>query len=793
MADDNINRIANNVEDAVTFPILTRETSGVGGGYSNGGAAPGGSLTSVARQTLREVLGWRYRDQDSKGFLAALKKSFLLKDVEGRVEWEWKPQSYTLQADLGEITGAQASIHKQASVVLEQVLPLLDGLEPLRADVDHGDAEAMRAIIRTELRELTNELAMSGGPRVQRVDLFFHELLGPDDGRHRGRERNRDAEQVGGQLQRVRERFGLERVRVNTIVEEQNFTNFLILVDYINGLHASWLNNRRYFDRSGRAEPFLGTQLVLLSQSLDVILEQVRETYAAMDSVFFGAAERQTTRLDIDEAPITVAELLSWVESFAAYEGRQLLTESGKDGVVLFRQTLDRLAELVNEAADLSSQTSSNPVRAFHTRRVGVLLAGLASHVAAGRDLAGGISRTPPQPASQPGLEENTRLDLPRAGSSSQQPAIVTRIEVTRLTKSDDDDVPGMVVVSAEESLAVTVFGANLESVTLGVLRENLQPDNSISVESSEPTATRREFKLTIPKSATEKAALGQRIVVARDASFRGRVLSPTASFWVVGKEKPETVQIHSMEKRGIKLDPVTNDRVDATIEVPGTSVQLTAGKRTEITLLGSGLSRARLGDDLDLSAFEHLRVLASDTKSLTFEARVSEDAKDGTVELPVIGSDGKAQLVTIQIREVKPPPESNWEVLTDDAPPVAAAPAPHDGGNTAGQTPGTPPPPHVVEWLAEKKLRHESYERRSDKAVVTWKGKRGTLTLSTALPTTEHVYLYRQPGNASVLCSYHAAGNTTVIEFEHAEGVETFEVLIVVETRVWHWTNISK
>ena len=351
--EQDIRNFTANVEDAVTYPILTRETTGYdssGPSTSTASGAGGGSLGKLAQQTIREVLGWRFRAGDTKGFLAALNKAFALKEIEGHVEWDWKSQSYMLQADLGEITGAQASIHKQASVALEHALPLLEGLEPLRADADKEDSEAMRAIIRTELKELVNELAMIAGPRVQRVDSFFEKLVGAPPV-------STDPERVGGQLSRLRERFGLQRERVNTIVEEQTFSNFLILVDYVNSLFQSWQSKRAYFARNGSAEPFLGTQLVLLSQVMDVIIEQVRETYDAMDSVFIGPAERQTTMLSLPgEAPITVAELLSWVETFAASEGRQLIQEGGKDGVVIFRSTIERLQVLVNKAADLAEQ-----------------------------------------------------------------------------------------------------------------------------------------------------------------------------------------------------------------------------------------------------------------------------------------------------------------------------------------------------------------------------------------------------------------------------------------------------
>ena len=130
---EDIENFTTTVEDAVSYPILTRETSDYPYSRNGSSSSSGNGITATtrtAKQTIRDVLGWRYRSDDAKGFLAALNKSFSLTEVEGHVEWEWKAQSYMVQADMGEITGAQASVYKQATVALENALPLLDGLTP---------------------------------------------------------------------------------------------------------------------------------------------------------------------------------------------------------------------------------------------------------------------------------------------------------------------------------------------------------------------------------------------------------------------------------------------------------------------------------------------------------------------------------------------------------------------------------------------------------------------------------------------------------------------------------------
>src|ERR1700736_1895940 len=149
------NEITEQVEDALTYPILTQQVDGQqpSTGTPAVSIAGGSSIDSVAQSTIRRILGWRYRANDTKGFTAALTKTFALKEVEGHVEWEWKPQNYMVQADLGEITGAQASIYTRAKAALDQALPLLDGLTPLREDADPDDCEAIRALVRSEFKD----------------------------------------------------------------------------------------------------------------------------------------------------------------------------------------------------------------------------------------------------------------------------------------------------------------------------------------------------------------------------------------------------------------------------------------------------------------------------------------------------------------------------------------------------------------------------------------------------------------------------------------------------------------
>src|SRR5207248_7488821 len=93
------------------------------------------SLAVTVGVAMQQVLGWKVRNDDPKGFVGALTQSFSCKQVEGHTECTWTPRSYAVQTDLsGGITGAQASIYARTKEAVDQSLPLLDGLYPLRAD-----------------------------------------------------------------------------------------------------------------------------------------------------------------------------------------------------------------------------------------------------------------------------------------------------------------------------------------------------------------------------------------------------------------------------------------------------------------------------------------------------------------------------------------------------------------------------------------------------------------------------------------------------------------------------------
>ena len=338
--------VRESIPDLQSYPVLTEEvpagvmptTTGPATAGPIGGTSP---LGLTADKAIREVLSWRTKSNDPKGFLLALGQAFDLKEVEGRTQWSWTPRSYTVQTDMGAVTGAQASIYTRAKVALDQSLPLLDGLYPLLPNVEPEDLATVQSVVRTQFTALVNEFGVVGGPRVARVDELFMLLLGHDDP-ERPPTRPEDIG-VKGSLGLVNQRFGFNRKFVTTVDDEQDLTNYLILVDYVISLNRSWIDDKNYFIRDGIKKgfsPFFGTQLVLLSRALDVVAQSVQDAYFAMDSVFMGDAERQVAQLNFaglwvhvldpetglkkaeqfgeHTSGLFVAELLDWVDRSAS-------------------------------------------------------------------------------------------------------------------------------------------------------------------------------------------------------------------------------------------------------------------------------------------------------------------------------------------------------------------------------------------------------------------------------------------------------------------------------------------
>jgi hypothetical protein len=159
-------------------PHPAESPSGTSAAATSQAEAENSERVAIAvREAIRGVLGWRLRAEDANGFVAKLRNAFQTGGIEGRTEWEWTPGR--IPTDLGEITGAQASLYTRAKLVVDEMYQLLAVLRSDAAGGDGDDLEVVRGLVRSNLKSIVEELGMLGGPRVERVDAYFLELVGP--------------------------------------------------------------------------------------------------------------------------------------------------------------------------------------------------------------------------------------------------------------------------------------------------------------------------------------------------------------------------------------------------------------------------------------------------------------------------------------------------------------------------------------------------------------------------------------------------------------------------------------
>jgi hypothetical protein len=339
-------RLTRDVENAVTYPILTEQVSfpRSGGGPTTGisSSPTGAGLGQTAALAIGDVLGWKVSSTDPKGFVGALTQAFTLADVEGHVESTWNPRTYAVQTDLGGgITGAQASLYTRAKDALDQSLSLLDGLYPLDPEADPEYVRALREMARSQMTEIVREFGTVGLPSVLRIDTYFEILLGqnPKDFKAGSNSVQFDPDQINGTLGQLRDTYGIKfrgNPFNNSIEDEQDITNFRVISDYMTSLMQSWIANRPFFFIRPKQPAFFGTQLVLISRQLNVIGETVDELRFVLDSVFIGPNERQALLLKFEDhafPPMFLEDVLVEIENFVKDEGPRLLRDGGKISV----------------------------------------------------------------------------------------------------------------------------------------------------------------------------------------------------------------------------------------------------------------------------------------------------------------------------------------------------------------------------------------------------------------------------------------------------------------------------
>jgi Carboxypeptidase regulatory-like domain len=477
--------------DLAAYPVLTEEVSTTGvpapvAGGTGGGGGGGAGYAQVVDQAMRDVLGWR-PGGDLSGFQAALTGAFQLREVEGHTEWTWQQRGYAVQADMGALTGAQAAIYARAKSALDQILPLLAGLTPLNpALFPPQDLEAIRTVITAELQELVSELALQGGPRIQRVDQLFQLLTGERVG-----SKNLNPDVVQGNLGTLRDRFALTTDQIDTVDEERIVTNFRIVVEQVLSLQATWGNDRGLLAPLDPKASF-GTILIWLSRSLEAVCESVGDLNFALDSVFVDAAQRQVLELKFpNEEALLLSDLLDWVDRASRDEGPRIIQDAGKDGVFAFAPVLRRLRDLIQKTLNAAQHDKRLP-QGLRTPRVERALQVLVAQLDEATELASAVRRDAPPVIEAALVFTANKFTLSASRPGQQPPLPLPTLE----------NLPGR-----PASIQVEILGANFRAGASAVLiaqdREDLPELHTWGIGVNPPNVILATFRnpRTVPDS----------------------------------------------------------------------------------------------------------------------------------------------------------------------------------------------------------------------------------------------------------------------------------------------------
>ncbi|HXC43062.1 MAG TPA: toll/interleukin-1 receptor domain-containing protein [Candidatus Dormibacteraeota bacterium] len=273
-----------------------------------------------------------------------------------------EPTQDQLQRDFPEfVTGAQASLYTRAMVAIRESLPLLQGVYSLDLDADQKDVRMVRQTVERDLNNLVEELGHPGQPSYSAVCQRFQSLLGQDISTGSSVRIESDPNRVTGNLGLLRNVCGLgSGAFVDTIDDEQNVTNFRIVVDYVTSLAWSWINNLNFFGPNPTCAS-LGTQLYYVSIQLSAIAEALQVLTSALDAASIGPARRRTLMLEnrLGSAPVFLEDVLSLVSKFASSEGPRMVHTGSKYVLTTsFLPELSRLIDFLQNAASPANRAS---------------------------------------------------------------------------------------------------------------------------------------------------------------------------------------------------------------------------------------------------------------------------------------------------------------------------------------------------------------------------------------------------------------------------------------------------
>lgn len=352
------------------------------------------TLTRQVERAFAQVLG-RSPGRGSEGFMKALDSAFPI-GANGQVVFtpsrsvvstygsaDGDNLAQAKGKDLkGQLSVEQATLYRQASIMVADALRVLEGIEPFDSSTDLDAVEALRALVASQLNSLIEEFGRLDEPRRDRVDIYFQTL-------------QKNLVDMGRFA-----RFSDNSQNLVNADDEAQVAAYGLVLNYVATLKIIW---QSFTEKSPaeRASNSYSERLSRVSVMLPVITDSTASLLSAMDSVGFTESERRSDSAlfsslnpnkfelkipfksitdntiiqelkhleekgkkwidfdqenfsipDVNLPRITVNDFSEWVDRFASFESPEILATSGRFGLDFVTDQADTLFWVIGIVLD---------------------------------------------------------------------------------------------------------------------------------------------------------------------------------------------------------------------------------------------------------------------------------------------------------------------------------------------------------------------------------------------------------------------------------------------------------
>lgn len=390
----------------------TQQTVFDTGNSSSGGSNSVNILERQVQRALSQVMGRSASSPDT--FISALNDAFPMNN-NGKIVstpsrsvislFGSQPQGSTALSAAGlsgQISIEQANLYRQASVIVNDALLVLQGIEPFSPLVDLTQLETLRSLVNAEIQTLLDEFGRVDEPRTERVQAYLSALRGLGTTIRGGHLTE------FGKVALLDRNFG--SATPSTLADEAQIAAYELLQSYVTNLSDIW--NRFMPELEAVGSPLFSERISRASVLLTVIGEGNNNWMAAMDSIGFTENERRSkatklnllqgfslippgSGLDLGLPDMTVNDLNEWLDRYASLEGPTMMSDSGLYGLEFVTDQADQLfwtmAGIVGfiKTADVTSATNKPVlVQAMMHERVSWALDDILNQLKSLADLA---------------------------------------------------------------------------------------------------------------------------------------------------------------------------------------------------------------------------------------------------------------------------------------------------------------------------------------------------------------------------------------------------------------------